>query len=248
MIWGSGSTLAQVMAWCWWHQAITWTSDDLLLIQPLGTSLNEIQINCKTLNLRKCFWKWCLQNVHLVPATLCKKLFETSTNPFRKDMWTGVIHRTCWPSDEWLLSIMSVIFRYCKKIIMMIRTYFGKGRKYLHQFVGLKVEMGHLTHWSRKTHLCVGKLTIIGSDNGLSPGRRQDIIWTNAGIMLFGPFGSNFSEIVIEIDTISFKKMHLKLSCAKWRPSCLGLNVLRQMFTMNYLISLARRWLSYTWL
>ena len=30
------------------------------------------------------------------------------------------------------------------------------------------------------THEYVGNLTIIGSDNGLSPGRRQAIIWTNA--------------------------------------------------------------------
>ena len=81
-----------------------------------------------------------------------------------------------------------------------------------------------LTHWGRVTHICVSKLPTIGSDNGLSPGRRQAIIWTNAGILLFGPLGSNFSEI--EIDTFSFKKMHLKLSSAKWRPFCLGLNVL----------------------
>ena len=33
-----------------------------------------------------------------------------------------------------------------------------------------------LTHWGRVTHICVGKLTIIGSDKGLSPGRRQAII------------------------------------------------------------------------
>ena len=73
---------------------------------------------------------------------------------------------------------------------------------------------------------CVGKLTIIGSDNGLSPGRRQAIIWTNAGILLIGPLGTNFSEISIAIETFSFKKMHLKMSSAKWRPFCLGLNVL----------------------
>ena len=48
------------------------------------------------------------------------------------------------------------------------------------------------------------KLTIIGSDNGLSPGRRQAIIWTNAGtcILLIGPLGTNFSEILIEIANI----------------------------------------------
>ena len=83
-----------------------------------------------------------------------------------------------------------------------------------------------LTHWGRVTHICVGKLTIIASDNGLSPGRRQAIIWTNTGILLIGPLGTNFSEILIEIETFSFKKMHLKRSSGKWRPSCLGLNVL----------------------
>ena len=72
---------------------------------------------------------------------------------------------------------------------------------------------------------CVDKLTIIGSDNGLSPGRRQAIIWTNAGILLIGPLGTNSSEILIGIETFSFKKMHLKMSSAKWRPFCLGLSV-----------------------
>ena len=36
-----------------------------------------------------------------------------------------------------------------------------------------------LTHWGRVTHISVGKQTIIGSDNGLSRGRQQTIIWTN---------------------------------------------------------------------
>ena len=83
-----------------------------------------------------------------------------------------------------------------------------------------------LTHGGRVTHICVGNLTIIGPDNGLSPGRRQAIIWTNAGILLIGPLGTNFSEIVIENRTFSFKKMRFKLSSGKWRPFCLGLNVL----------------------
>ena len=43
-----------------------------------------------------------------------------------------------------------------------------------------------LTHWGRQTHICVSKLTIIASDNGLSPGRRQAIIWPSAGILLIG--------------------------------------------------------------
>ena len=55
------------------------------------------------------------------------------------------------------------------------------------------------THWGRVTHIYVSDLTIIGSDNGLSPGRRQAIIWTNAGILLIGPLGTTFSDILIEI-------------------------------------------------
>ena len=87
----------------------------------------------------------------------------------------------------------------------------------------------NLTHWCRVTHTCVSKLTIIGSDNGLSLGRRQAIIWTNAVILLIRTLGTNFSEIVIEIQTFSLKKMHLKVSSGKWRPFCLGLNVLSNM-------------------
>ena len=83
-----------------------------------------------------------------------------------------------------------------------------------------------LTHWGRVTHICISKLTIIGSDNFLSPDQRQAIIWTNAGILLIEPLGTNFSEILIEILTFSFTKMHLEVLSAKWRPFCLGLNVL----------------------
>ena len=57
------------------------------------------------------------------------------------------------------------------------------------------------TNWGRVTHICVGNLIIIGSDNGLLPGRRQAIIWTKAGTLLIGPLGTNFSEILIDIDT-----------------------------------------------
>ena len=88
------------------------------------------------------------------------------------------------------------------------------------------VVTGILTHWGRVTHICVGKLSIIGSDNGLSPKRRQAIIWTNAGILLIGPLGTNFSEILIEIQTFSLKKIRLKMSSAKCCSFRLGLNVL----------------------
>ena len=76
------------------------------------------------------------------------------------------------------------------------------------------------------THICVSNLNIIGSDNDLKPGRGQANIETNAGILFIAPLGTNSSEIVIGIQTFSFRKMHLKMMFVKWRPFCLGLNVL----------------------
>ena len=88
-----------------------------------------------------------------------------------------------------------------------------------------------LTHWRRVTHICVDNLSISGSDNGQpSPGWRQAIIWTIAGILSIGPFGTNSSEIFIEIHTFSFKKMHLKMLSGKCRLFCLGLRVLTLFF------------------
>ena len=91
------------------------------------------------------------------------------------------------------------------------------------------------------------KLTIVGSDNGLSPGWRQAIIWTHAGILLIGPVGTNFSEILIEIYTSSFKKIRLKISSAKWRPCCLGLNVLKTKVVSTSAVVLLIPWYNIHW-
>ena len=90
------------------------------------------------------------------------------------------------------------------------------------------------------TRICVSKLT--GSVNGLLPSRRQAIIWTNAGILLTGPLGTNFNETSSEIHTFSFKKIHLKLSPGKWRTCCLGLNVLNLCSSVR---SMYRRQIAY---
>ena len=115
-----------------------------------------------------------------------------------------------------------------------------------------------LTHWVQVTHICGSKLTIIGSDNGMSPGRHQAIIWTNDGILLIGPLGTNFSEILIEIYTFSFKKMHFKMSSGKWQPFCLGHNLTSSLVdslvprrfesnfkTSNFQADLSDWWLGY---
>ena len=89
------------------------------------------------------------------------------------------------------------------------------------------------THWGWVTNIYISNITIIGSDNGLWPGRCQAIIWTNAWILLIGLLGTNFSEILIKNRIFSFKKMLLKMSSGKWRQFCFGLNVL--MFVSSFI-------------
>ena len=60
-------------------------------------------------------------------------------------------------------------------------------------------------------YACISKLSIIGSDNDLSLGQRQAIIWINAGILLIGPVETNFNGILIKIHTFSFNKIQLKI-------------------------------------
>ena len=127
-------------------------------------------------------------------------------------------------------------------------------KRHIHRncFIWLHEHLITITHWGRVTHICVSNLTIIGSDNGLSPGRRQAIFWTIAGILLIRTLGTDFSEMLREIHKFSFKKMHLKMSSAKWRPFCLGLNViindgLRRMLGQSVTVGLYGCWFTIRW-
>ena len=70
------------------------------------------------------------------------------------------------------------------------------------------------------THICVGKLSIIGSDNGLSPNQCQAIIWTNFGILLIGTLGNLNHNLYIFIQENAFDnvvwKMAAMLSRLQW--------------------------------
>ena len=71
----------------------------------------------------------------------------------------------------------------------------------------------------------VSKLTNIGSDNGLSPDRRQAIILTNAGILLILNLGTNFSDFLSEIRAYSFiqnafENVVRKMAAILSRPQC----------------------------
>ena len=83
----------------------------------------------------------------------------------------------------------------------------------------------YLTHWGRVTHICVGKTIIIGSDNGLSPSRRQAIIWTNAGILLIGPQGTN-PNVILNSDIFfqenGIESVVCEMAAILSRPQCVN--------------------------
>ena len=108
--------------------------------------------------------------------------------------WSHVIllHKALlWYIWLWLLG-------YCKYQVKKCDSRFPRTPRFPHLF---KVYMDYNAHNSLRPSDAYmrRKLTIIGSDNGLSPGRRQAIIWTSAGILLIGPLGTNFSQILIGI-------------------------------------------------
>ena len=85
--------------------------------------------------------------------------------------------------------------------------------------------LNFLTHWGRVMHICVGNLTTIGSNNGLSPDWCQAIIWTSAGILLIGPLRTNFSEIFsrnynIFIQENVFESVVCEMASILSRPQC----------------------------
>ena len=92
-------------------------------------------------------------------------------------------------------------------------------------FLSCTCRTAGLTHWGRMTHICVSKLTIIGSDNGLSPGRRQAIIWTN-GILLIGPLGTKLQWNLkqnshIFIHENAFQNIVCEMATILFRPQCI---------------------------
>ena len=81
----------------------------------------------------------------------------------------------------------------------------------------------YLTHWGRVMHICISKLAIVGSDNGLSPDQRQAIIWTNAGILLIGPLGTNLNQnSYIFIRENAFENVIWKMAAILSRRQCVN--------------------------
>ena len=107
----------------------------------------------------------------------------------------------------------------------------------------------YLTHWGRMMHICVSNLTIIGSDNGLSPGWPQAINWTNAWILLIGPLGTKFSEILIRLPAFffliqenAFESVDCEMAAILSRHQCVKWSILSLTFPSSTLILQWRFW------
>ena len=89
-----------------------------------------------------------------------------------------------------------------------------------------------LTHWGRVTHIYVSKLPTIGSDNGLSPGRRQAIIWTNAGNIvdwtLMNKLQWNFNRnCKTFVQENAFESVVCEMATMFSRPQCVNIVVIQ---------------------
>ena len=195
-----------------WRQAIIWTNVGILLIEPLGTNFIEILIEIHTFSFKKMHLKMsssqaykfyrrgsplvqviAYRNAHAYLKWGMMQILKTKTNKKKMQIFNPLQDLDPLASDIYILTNTST------------HTLFIR-----------------LTHWGQVTQTCISIITAIGSDSGLSHGRHPAIFCTNGGILLIGPFQTNFSEI----GTFSFKKMHLKVSTGKYWSFCLGLNVL----------------------
>ena len=169
--------------------------------------------------------------MNITPITACNYQLVKST-PIRWYAEQIIMYLELFPVDkpslwnvqnqgEWVATVNEVIlfnFRYHLRVQTL------HSRRVSIPAARFPTCFTELNHRGRMTHICVGNLIKCGSDNGLSPSRRQTIIWTNAEIF-YWVLKTNFSEILIEIRTFSFKKMHLKnfvckMTAISSRPHC----------------------------
>ena len=82
--------------------------------------------------------------------------------------------------------VITSIYAYDKYDIKLKRKRFGEPIMYTLLWLDAFNSL-------RPSDICVNKLAIVSSDNGLSPDRRQAIFWTNDGMLFIGPWETNFN-------------------------------------------------------
>ena len=128
--------------------------------------------------------------------------FKHDTFGYRAFAVYGPLAWNCWPKEIRLCDEIEAFKRNLKThlfvkfvnestlAIWFWRIIVKRPRMLSAQFVALykpckpkPKSLPFLSHWGRLTHIFVGNRTITGSDNGLSPGRHQTIIWPIGNIV-----------------------------------------------------------------
>ena len=119
---------------------------------------------------------------------------QTMTSHYLNQLWQSLLTHIYFDQPKWVKTLPvfcnkdtvrtcitkpflnlenQVIHSYGHQVLSVIFTA-------LRAFFYIINYIHYLTHWGQVTYICISKSTIIVSDNGLSPGRCQAIIWTNA--------------------------------------------------------------------
>ena len=159
---------------------------------------------------------------------IARNQMRTQISKFVSSFGLWIMTSIVWTyfSLYWSLLSVIVIYRWVEEFRIRGLGVEVKKRKK----DNINIIKHRLTDWGQLTHTCV-----IGSNNGLSPGRCQAIIWTNAGILLIRTVGTNFSEILSGIHIFSLTKMHLNMAFVICRLSCIGLNVSRNKTRISHI-------------
>ena len=135
----------------------------------LSCGCYDAQKHKRRILLRRLNWKRCHFAVHWRNYRRCKKVEGVFTIHRRHCITPG----TCCNFRSKLNSnpnLQPSLFWY-----FALRAWQYNCHKFQNNFT-LILWYFILTDWGQMTYICVSKLIIIGSNNGLSPGRRQTII------------------------------------------------------------------------
>ena len=96
-------------------------------------------------------------------------------------------------------------------------------------FIGTLIEINSFSFKKMHSKMLSGKWPLLVQTIACRLAIAKPFIFlNNAGILLIELVETDFIGTLIEINSFSSKKMHSKMLSGKWRPFCLGLNVLIQ--------------------
>ena len=104
---------------------------------------------------------------------------------------------------RWVISYSNWIYlpKFRRIVLLKFYNYFLTENKFKNEICKVVSILSRLqfvlTHLGRVMHICISKLTIICSDNGLLSSQCQAIISTNAGISLIWPLETQLNKILV---------------------------------------------------